>query len=365
MKSPLTNDGTGAAVVTNDRASGATTARQTTVLVALSEAEETDFLPPEMKARLHAMPVRQIVIRWNGTDTAALVAKLREHRPDVLLCAWAFPPLPADLEVSAPDGLRYVAYLAGSVRKLVPRSLLERGLLVTNWGNTISGTVAECGLLLTLMAMRRASHWSVAMHRDGGWKDGMRTVTQSFFGRSVGIHGFGHIAQQMVPLLRPFGGRISAYSPSVPDTLLAEHGVERSTSLEDLFSGSDVIIELAAYSPKNHHIVTEKLLRSIRPGGVLVNIGRGAVVDEAALVRVARERADDLQVALDVYETEPLPKDSPLRGLPNVALLPHIAGPTKDRRRDSTALALDNLEKFVRGEEIPGLITPEVYDRST
>jgi phosphoglycerate dehydrogenase-like enzyme len=83
------------------------------------------------------------------------------------------------------------------------------------------------------------------------------------------------------------------------------------------------------------------------------------------LVRVARERADDLQVALDVYETEPLPKDSPLRGLPNVALLPHIAGPTKDRRRDSTALALDNLEKFVRGEEIPGLITPEVYDRST
>jgi phosphoglycerate dehydrogenase-like enzyme len=151
----------------------------------------------------------------------------------------------------------------------------------------------------------------------------------------------------------------------VPDTLLAEHGVERSGSLEDLFSGSDVIIELAAYSPKNHHIVTEKLLRSIRPGGVFVNIGRGAVVDEAALVRVARERADDLQVALDVYETEPLPKDSPLRGLPNVALLPHIAGPTKDRRRDSTALALDNLEKFVRGEEIPGLITPEIYDRST
>ncbi|MEY3481435.1 MAG: D-3-phosphoglycerate dehydrogenase, partial [Verrucomicrobiota bacterium] len=226
-------------------------------------------------------------------------------------------------------------------------------------------TVAECGLLLTLMAMRRASHWAVAMHREGGWKDGMRTVTQSLFGRSIGIHGFGHIAQQMVPLLRPFGGRISAYSPSVPDSIFAEHGVQRADSLEELFAGNDVIIELAPYSPKNHHIVTEKLLRSIRPGGVFVNIGRGAVVDEAALVRVAKERADDLQVALDVYENEPLPKDSPLRGIPNVALLPHIAGPTKDRRRDSTALALDNLEKFVRGEEIPGLITPEVYDRAT
>ena len=374
LKLPHAVNGTGSAVVADDGATDSGSGRRpevrpvtrpTTVLIALSEAEEADFLPSEMKARLDAMPVRQIAIRWNGTDTGSLVAKLREHRPDVLLCAWAFPPLPGDLEIGGPAGLRYVAYLAGSVRKLVPRSLLERGLLVTNWGNTISGTVAECGLLLTLMAMRRASHWAVSMHRDGGWKDGMRTVTQSLFGRSVGIHGFGHIAQQMVPLLRPFGGRIAAYSPSVPDTLLAEHGVERSGSLEDLFSGSDVIIELAAYSPKNHHIVTEKLLRSIRPGGVLVNIGRGAVVDQAALVRVARERTDDLQVALDVYETEPLPKDSPLRGLPNVALLPHIAGPTKDRRRDSTALALDNLEKFVRGEEIPGLITPEIYDRST
>lgn len=336
-----------------------------TILLALSEAEEADFLPPEMRARLDSMPVRQISLRCGGNDTASLVAALREHRPDVLLCAWACPPLPVNLAIGAPDGLRYVAYLAGSVRKLVPRSLLERGLLVSNWGNTISGTVAECGLLLALMCMRRASHWSVAMHREGGWKDGMRTVTQSLFGRSIGLHGFGHIAQQMIPLLRPFGGRISAYSPSVPDSIFARHGIERSDSLENLFSQNDVVIELAAYSPKNHHIVTEKLLRSIKPGGALVNIGRGAVIDEAALVRVARERADDLQIALDVYETEPLPKDSPLRGLPNVALLPHIAGPTKDRRRDSTALALDNLEKFLRGETIPDTITPDVYDRST
>ena len=365
MKPPHANDGAAATTIADDRASGAATARQTTVLVALSEAEETDFLPPEMKARLDAMPVRQIPVRCGGNDSGALIAKLREHRPDALVCAWAFPPLPDDLEIGAPDGLRYIAYLAGSVRKLVPRPLIERGLLVTNWGNTISGTVAECGLLLTLMCMRRASHWAVAMHREGGWKDGMRTVTQSLFGRSIGIHGFGHIAQQMVPLLRPFGGRISAYSPSVPDSIFAEHGVQRADSLEELFAGNDVIIELAPYSPKNHHIVTEKLLRSIPSGGVFVNIGRGAVVDEAALVRVAKERADDLQVALDVYETEPLPKDSPLRGIPNVALLPHIAGPTKDRRRDSTALALDNLEKFVRGEEMPGLITPEVYDRAT
>lgn len=346
-------------------ATGREPARTRSILIALSEAEEADFLPPEMKQRLDAMPVRQTVLRWSGTAPQSITDKLREVRPDALLCAWAFPPLPDDLEIGPPDGLRYVAYLAGSVRKLVPRQLLERGLAVTNWGNSVSRTVAECGLLLVLMAMRRASHWSVAMHRDAAWKDGLRTVTQSLFGRSVGIHGFGHIAQQMVPLLRPFGGDISAYSPSVPDDVFAGQGVRRATSLEELFASNDIVIELAAYSPKNHHLVTEKLLRSIRPGGVFVNIGRGAVVDESALARVAADRADDLQVALDVYENEPLPQDSPLRGLSNVALLPHIAGPTKDRRRDSTALALDNLERFLRGESMAGLITTEMYDRST
>lgn len=341
------------------------TAGTKSVLIALSEAEEADFFPPELKVRLDAMPVRQTVVRWSGAAPDSVIGKLREIRPDALLCAWSCPSLPEDLAIGAPDGLQYVGYLAGSVRKLVPRPLLERGLAVANWGNSVSRTVAECGLLLTLMAMRRASHWTIAMHRDGGWKDGLRTVTQSLFGRSIGLHGFGYIAQQMVPLLRPFGGRISAYSPNVPDKIFAEHGVERAASLEELFAGNDVIVELAAYSPKNHHIVTEKLLRSIRPGGVFVNIGRGAVVDEAALARVARERTDDLEIALDVYETEPLPKDSPLRGLRNVALLPHIAGPTKDRRRDSTALALDNLDKFIRGEKIADTITPELYDRST
>jgi phosphoglycerate dehydrogenase-like enzyme len=258
-----------------------------------------------------------------------------------------------------------VAYLAGSVKKLVPRKLIENGLLVTNWGNAISRTISECGLLLILTAMRRSGYWNVAMHRDGAWKDGMKTITQSLFCRSIGLHGFGAIAQEMIPLLRPFDVSISAFSPSVPDAVFQKYGVTRSTSLEHLFSQHDIVVELAPYTEKNHHIVTEKLLRSIRPGGTFINIGRGAVVDEAALIRVARDRAADLQIGLDVYETEPLPKDSPLRGLPNVALLPHIAGPTKDRRQDTASFAIENLQRFLQGKPLESMITLDVYDRAT
>jgi phosphoglycerate dehydrogenase-like enzyme len=105
------------------------------------------------------------------------------------------------------------------------------------------------------------------------------------------------------------------------------------------------------------------LLRLIPEGGVFVNVGRGLVVDEAAMARVAAEGR--LQVALDVYEQEPLPAESRLRGMPNVTLLPHLGGPTRDRRRDSGALALKNLRAFLRGEALESLVTLEVYDRAT
>ena len=134
-------------------------------------------------------------------------------------------------------------------------------------------------------------------------------------------------------------------------------------SLEQLFSTSDVVVELAAATPDNQHLVKEEHLRMIPEGGVFVNVGRGCVVEEAALIRVAREGR--IQIALDVFEQEPLPPDSPLRGLPNVTLLPHLGGPTRDRRRDSGQLALRNLRAFLRGEPLEAVVTRDTYERST
>ena len=335
------------------------------LLIPLTSEERKDFLTQPVQSQLDSLPLRQAPLSLPLSDPSEWKKHLTESKAEALLCAWGCPPLPDDLPVGKPGQLRYVAYLAGSVKKLVPRKLIENGLLVTNWGNAISRTISECGLLLILTAMRRSGYWNVAMHRDGAWKDGMKTVTQSLFCRSIGLHGFGAIAQEMIPLLRPFDVSISAFSPSVPDAVFQKYGVTRSTSLEHLFSQHDIVVELAPYTEKNHHIVTEKLLRSIRPGGVFINIGRGAVVDETALIQVARDRVADLQIGLDVYETEPLPKDSPLRGLPNIALLPHIAGPTKDRRQDTASFAIENLHRFLQGKTLESLITLDVYDRAT
>ena len=113
----------------------------------------------------------------------------------------------------------------------------------------------------------------------------------------------------------------------------------------------------------NRHIDTEKLLRSIPAGSVFVNAGRGATVGDETLVRVAHE--GQLQIALNVYEREPLPAQSPLRGLPNVILSPHLGGPTVDRRRDAGQFAVGNLERYLQGVPLAAESTLDIYDQAS
>jgi phosphoglycerate dehydrogenase-like enzyme len=328
------------------------------LLAVMTPQEIADFLPETLWSE-----VRSLARDFRLLDPSALGLSdfnrvFADAKPDVLLACWKAPPLiGTDL-----SHLRYVCYLAGSVKKLVTRAHVERGLIVTNWGWSVSRVVAECALMLSLASLRRAGHWIPAMQRSGAWKDG-RTEAASLFGRRVGLHGFGGIARELIRLLQPFGVEIEVCAPETDAALYAAHGVRRVGSLDDLFEHNDVIVEVAPLIPETVGVVTERLLRLIRPGGVFVNVGRGAVVDEEALLRVAREGR--IQVALDVFGTEPLAADSGFRGLPNVILLPHLGGPTPDRCRDAGAFGLRNLRAFVEGQPVEAVVTPEVFDLST
>jgi phosphoglycerate dehydrogenase-like enzyme len=276
----------------------------------------------------------------------------------VLIACWKTPALPVVL----PPRLRYVCYLCGSIRRLVRREHLEQGLVVTNWGGSISRIVAEWALFHILSCLRRATHWTIAMHHEGAWKNG-GSETASLFGRRIGLHGYGQIARELVKLLRPFDVTISSFAPDVTPGLELTQGIRKAATLEALFAENDVIVELAPLIPATVGLIQERHLRLIRPGGVFVNVGRGAVVDEAALLRVAQE--GKILIGLDVYGVEPLPVDSPFRGLRNVTLTPHIAGPTTDRRRDAGAHSLENLLAYAGDRPLRSQFTPALYDIST
>ncbi len=329
--------------------------------IILEPWESDSFLPEPVMAEFYRLSDSiHLVASSRFPDGEGLTGWLQEIRPEILVTGWTTPRLPEDLTSEVPD-LRYVCHLVGSVRSTIPERLIGEGLLITNWGHSIARTVAECALMLAIAGLRGASYWTLEMHCRGGWKDRTTTVTGSLFGRKVGIHGFGGISQELRKLLVPFGVPVMTYSPSVPDKLLEEFDVTRAESLEELFSQNDVIVELAALTPKTRGMVNEELLRSIPRGGIFVNVGRGAVVDEEALARVARD--GHIQVALDVYAEEPLPEDSPFRHLDHVLTLPHLAGPTVDRRQDAAWHGLENIRRYLRGEPLQSRITPEVSRR--
>ena len=332
--------------------------RPAALMLALTPLDVRDFLPGLLYAE-----VRNLAARYHEYDPATgsattFAALLREADPEILVTGWRAPTLPAIL----PPRLRYVCHLTGSVRDVVSRHHLEEGLIVTNWGGSISRVVAEGTLFHLLSALRRGTHWALAMHREGAWKT-RDAETASLFGRRVGIHGFGRVARELLLLLAPFGVTISVFAPDVDTTTEKVFGIRRARNLESLFEDNDIVIELAPLRPATEGIVTERLLRLLRPGSIFINTGRGKVVDEDGLVRVALE--GKIFFGLDVFAVEPLPAVHPLRGLPNVGLTPHLSGPTTDRRRDAGSLAVHNLRSYVRGEPLEAVVTPELFDAIT
>ncbi len=332
--------------------------RPASLLAALSAQEITEFLPEPFWGQLRALPGRFEHVDPSPLSAAEFHRVLAAANPEVLVTCWKTPPLPDQL----PSNLRYVCHLAGSVKKLVTREHVVGGLLVSNWGGSISRIVAEWALFHILSCLRRATHWTLVMHREGGWKNGS-TETASLYGRRVGLHGFGLVSRELLKLLAPFGCAVSVYAPDVDAATEARYGIRRAASLEDLFANNDIIVELAPLIPATTGSVTEKHLRLIPPGGVFVNVGRGAVVDEPGLVRVAQEGR--VSMGLDVFSVEPLPIDSGLRGLANVTLTPHLAGPTTDRRRDAGEFALHNLRAYAEDRPLQAVLTTKVYDTST
>ncbi len=333
------------------------------ILVALSDFERRNFLPQLAEfdfgnAALHTFDTDHTA----ASDWAEVV---EEFRPTVLLSAWSTPPWPEGYLDDPDCPVRYVCHTTGSVRWVASRNFIARGGIVTNWGASVAPSVAEHALLLVLAALRCQPAWQpfLDLPTDQQSRNTFTIPTRSLFDRKVCVHGFGLIARQFIRLLEPFRAQCFVYSQNVPASAIEAAGATMCGSLEELFDQAEILVECEALNPQTRGSVTAELLASLADDAVFVNVGRGAVVDEAALIRHATD--GKIRVALDVFAKEPLPPDSPLRIAPNAILSPHLAGPTRDHMAHCGRYALEHLAAYLRGEPVPDAFTPEIYDRST
>lgn len=263
--------------------------------------------------------------RFTSHDTAAQIAADLAWADAVLM--WSWPVLTDELLDAAPQ-LRYAGHLDISQRGA--NIALQRSLPVSVARQGFSPAVSEMALALILSTLRRVSDYHAAMRAGGerwvaDFPADIDPLERELAGRSVGLIGFGRVGQGLARLLAPFGCPLRVYDPFVPEGALAAFGAQR-VPLDELLMGAEVMVLCAAANDGTHHLLGADEIALLPPNTVLVNVARAALVDTAALV--ARLRRGDLFAAIDVFDQEPLARDSALRALPNAYLTPHRAGGT-------------------------------------
>ncbi|HKT15884.1 MAG TPA: NAD(P)-dependent oxidoreductase [Allosphingosinicella sp.] len=232
----------------------------------------------------------------------------------------------------------------------------ERNIVI-GMGQTIENYVsmAEATIMLVLAALYDLPA-TQAQFGQWGTSPVPLLPRRTLRGRTLGLIGLGRIARAMVERLAGWECRILAYAPREPREVPPR--VEL-VPLDSLLSQSDVICVLATLDASNRHLLDERRLRSMKRDAILVNTARGGLIDEAALAQVVNE-GHLASLALDVFETEPLPQQSPLRTLPRSILTPHAAGHTIDTTQSLPAAAIANIDCVLAGEPPLHVRNPEV-----
>jgi len=226
------------------------------------------------------------------------------------------------------------------------RAAAEHGVTVSATGGPRTASTAELAWAL-IMSLARHLPAETAAVRGGGWQ---HTVGMDLMGATLGLAGLGRIGHQMARIAQAFEMDVIAWSEHLDPAVAADAGV-RAVSQADLFTAADVVSIHLVLSDRTRNLVTERELSSMKSTGYLVNTSRGPIVERAALLRALHE-GWIAGAGLDVYDTEPLPPDDPLRNAPRTVLTPHIGYVTARTMRTWYADAVDSIAAWQRGAPV-------------
>ncbi len=266
-------------------------------------------------------------------------------------------PYTAGVLARAPD-LRVISRTGVGFDAIDVPAATRRGVAVCTTPGTNQHSVADLAVGLILACARRlleSDRWV----RAGGWLPQPTGV--ELRGSTVGVIGTGLIGREVVKRLWGFEPRLVAVDVAPVLELVQRFGVQY-VSLPELFEQSDFVTVHAPLLPETRGLVGREALARMKPTAYVVNTARGPLVDEVALAEALRA-GRIAGAALDVFEEEPLPADSPLRQLDHVILLPHVAGVTVQSTAAMARVAAENAALVLRGEPPRWCVNPEVLQR--
>ena len=255
-------------------------------------------------------------------------------------------------------GIKAVCNTAVGYNNIDVDACTQRGVMVTNTPGVLDDSVADYAIGLMIATCRRMSEGERYL-RAGGWKSTYlkQTLGKDVHGATIGIFGFGRIGQAIARRAHGFDMNILYHTrkrvaPNVEQALGAQY-----VSKQDLLAQSDIVMLILPYTPETHHFIGARELAGMKPSTVLINMARGGIVDDAALIEALRAGAI-WAAGLDVYENEPKLNPGFLE-LQNAVLSPHIASASESTRFAMAMTAAKNLVAALSGEQPPNLINPD------
>ncbi len=227
----------------------------------------------------------------------------------------------------------------------------KRGICVANAPDAIAKAVAEHALALTLAILRNVVRGDRIV-RSGSWDDNTQRLllSTSVAGKQVGIIGLGRVGTEVAKLFKALNAKVVYWSRT--RKVEVEHALDiKYLTLDELLTTSDIIIVSIALTKETKGLISHREFSLMKPGAVVINVSRGAVIDEEALVKALSEGR--VKAGLDVYVKEPLPKDSELIKFENVVLTPHIAGFVLEALRDTAVFVATEIVNYLTRKSLP------------
>jgi glyoxylate reductase len=261
--------------------------------------------------------------------------------------------------LDAAPNLRVVANMAVGYDNVDLPALTARRVLLTNTPGVLTETTADLAWALLLAAARRVVEGQKLIEADawGPWHP-MLMVGQDVYGATLGVVGAGRIGSAVLRRGRGFGMRLIYHNRTPSEELELEFGAQYRR-LDELLQEADFVVVTVPLTPATRGMFGAREFALMKDTAVFVNVARGPIVQEEALVAALRA-GRPWAAGLDVFEQEPIRADHPLLALPNVVAVPHIGSASVATRTRMATLAAENLVAALTGQPIPSPVNPEV-----
>jgi phosphoglycerate dehydrogenase-like enzyme len=250
--------------------------------------------------------------------------------------------------------LKWIHSTAAGVDQLLYPEIRERGIILTASMGIHHQLVEH--IFAFLLALERRLHVAMRLQLQRKW-DRTNTVGDELSGKTLGILGLGTIGQQLVRKAQAFDMRVIG-TKRTPTPIPGVDRVLPPDGLPQVMRESDAVVVALPLTPQTRGLIGERELQMMKPTAWFINVGRGPIVHETALIQALRARRI-AGAALDVFEHEPLRSDSPLYELDNVILTPHVSGASPRYMDRAVPLFCENLARYLRGAPLQNLVDPE------